>query len=211
MTAHARRMHGLTLLELLIAVAIFATVAALAWGGLETLARTHHALDAQSARFGALQRGVGRLERDLRQAAPRPIRDTDDRIRAALLGTADGVELSRYAPAGGWQTASPAIERVAWRCADETLRRSRWPVLDRSGSARVVEEDVIDGVSACRWHWLDSRGRSVDRWPPVGAPPELLPRGAEVTLTLAGIGEIRRVIELPRGGEIDPAAGGRAP
>jgi general secretion pathway protein J len=66
--------RGFSLIELLIALAVFATMAALAYGGLDSVARTRAELGRQQDAFRDLMRGVGLIERDLRQAISRPVR-----------------------------------------------------------------------------------------------------------------------------------------
>jgi len=67
-----KRTHGFSLLEVLVATAIFAVVAALAWGGLDAVARQRRALDDEARQWQQLQRAITRVERDLRQALPLP-------------------------------------------------------------------------------------------------------------------------------------------
>lgn len=198
------RTAGFTLLEVLVATVIVAVVAALAWGGLQSLARAQQVLVERQAALASLQRGIGRLERDLRQAIDRPIRAEDGVRRPALIGTGEGVELTRLALSGGWQSPSPAIERLAWRCRDDRLQRLRWPVADRDRATPITVEDVLIGVSDCRWRYLGGSA-VLDQWPGpstvVGGPGGLdtgaLPRAVELRFQLAGEGRFRRLLELP--------------
>jgi len=61
----ARRQAGLTLIELLVAVAIFSLLAALAYGGLINVLATRTAVDVESQRLAKLQRAFLRIGRDL--------------------------------------------------------------------------------------------------------------------------------------------------
>jgi len=198
-----RRAAGFSLLELLVAVAVFAVVALLAWGGLDTLARSQHVLAAERARLRALQLGIGQLERDLRQAVARPARDASGNDLPALLGQPSALELTRLAPGSGWQSPLPALERIAWRCRDGELQRLRWAVADRAANTPFTRETRLSGVSQCQWRYLDRVPSAT--WPPRGAALERLPRALELRFTLDGVGEVRRVIEL-----VDNAAGAGA-
>lgn len=185
---------GFSLLELLVALALFAVVALLAWGGLDTLARSRHALDAERTRLQALQLSIGQLERDLRQAVARPVRAGDGLEHPALLGQPSAIELTRLAPGSGWQSPSPALERIGWRCSDGELQRLRWATPDRAPNTAFTRETRLSGVSQCQWRFLDRLPSAT--WPPRGAVPERLPRAVELRFRLDGMGELRRVIEL---------------
>lgn len=198
---HARAIPaGFTLLEVVVAVAIFAIVAALAWGGLDRIARAKQVIDEQSARFASLQQAIGQLERDIRQAAPRPVRDGSGLELPALLGGAAGVELTRFVGGGGWERSAPALERVAWRCEQGRLQRLRWSVLDRTAGSQVEVEDLIEGIGECRWRFLFG-GAVLERWPMAGGDPDpaRLPAGVELVFELDDEGSYRRVLELPPG------------
>ena len=191
---------GFTLLEVVVAVAIFSIVAALAWGGLDRIARAKQVIDAQSGQWQDLQQAMGQLERDIRQAAPRPVRDANGLELPALLGSGSGVELTRFVGTGGWDRHAPALERIAWRCEGERLQRLRWIVLDRTAATQVEVEDRLEGVSRCRWRYL-SGGVPLESWPMAGdaEPPDRLPAGVEFRFELEDGGEYRRVLELPAG------------
>lgn len=189
--------NGFSLLEVLVALALFAVIATLAWGGLDSLARSRQILAEQTGLLTDVQRAIGRLERDLRQAVSRPVRIEDGSRRPALLGGAEGVELTRLALPGGWQSPQPALERLAWRCRDDTLQRLRWPTLDRAGTTVAEIEDVLTGVSDCRWRYLGRTG-PLTQWP--GPDAIVLPRAIELRFARTGEGEYRRVLELPANG-----------
>ena len=61
----ARRQAGLTLIELLVAVAIFSLLAALAYGGLINVLATRTAVDVESQRLANFQRAFLGIGRDL--------------------------------------------------------------------------------------------------------------------------------------------------
>lgn len=193
---------GFTLLEVLVAMAIFAIVAYMAYGGFAAVLKQQQILEASATRLRAVQFAMRQLGNDFGQLQPRPVRDElGEGWRPALLADArelEAVELSR----GGWPNPlgrpRPSLQRVAYRLEDGTLIRSYWPVMDRLLEQEPVETELVDAVSGFRLRFLDGDGEWLEQWPdPSVVPdPRLLPRAVEVILELEDWGEITRLLEI---------------
>jgi general secretion pathway protein J len=217
-----RRARGFTLLEVLIAVAIFAMVSAMAYAGLNNVLIARDRLETERAFWRALSLTYLRLEDDLAQARLRPVRDaygitapnalvvrpTDGRALGTptLELTRGGVfVLDNYLPeaedAGVRRAPKPPrsdLQRVAYRLHDGKLWRITWPHLDPAPQAQPTETELLADVEDFKVTVWDSERQRRDRWPPRDAggnptEPTALPRGAEVSLTLRGRGELTRV------------------
>jgi len=195
--ARGRRAGGFSLVEILVALVVFAAMAAITWGALGQIARTRGVLAAQQDRFADVVRVVGELERDLRQTISRPVRGNYGETLPALLGSGERVELSRVGFANPRAEPRSNIERVAWAVDRQNLQRHRWNVLDRAPGSLPERRDAIDRVGVLRFRYLDADGTWREVWPPRDARPEALPRAVEWRLALEDFGELRRVIALP--------------
>ena len=194
----AARSHGFTLIELLVAMAVFAVMAALAYGGLNSIARTRAELGRQSDALRDLMRAVGTLDRDLREAVPRPVLGNVGQAVPALLGTAAGVEFTRVGFANPQAETRANLERVVYELDDHALKRGHYAVLDRAAGTTPELVTLRNSVSDLRLRYLDRSGRWSDTWPPAQASdPNLLPRAVQWRLTTPDYGEIERVVELP--------------
>lgn len=189
--------RGFTLIEILVALVVFAAMAAITWGALGQIARARAALATEQERFAAIVRSMGDLERDLRQAISRPVRGNYGELQPALLGSGDRIELSRLGYANPLAEPRSNIERVLFAIDDKRLRRGRYAVLDRAAGSVPQWSDLADRVSAWRLRYLDSDGNWSDQWPPREAAAEALPRAVEFRLVLEDFGELRRVVALP--------------
>lgn len=189
--------RGFTLVEMLVATAIFALAAALAWGGLRSVVEARAVIDAQNERLGRLQFAVGMVERDLRSVVARGVRDNYGAVLPALAGARDRIEFSHLRVASVLAPQRSQIERVGYRVVDGELQRWRWQVLDRAPGSQPQRDPLLDQVDELRLVYLSADGRELAQWPLPDAIPDLPPRAVEVTLKLKDYGEIRRVLELP--------------
>lgn len=192
------RTRGFTLIEMLVAVAIFAVASALAYGGLTTLVQARAQIEAQNTRFGRLQFAVGLIERDLRSIADRPVRENHGSERPALDGQSASFELTRFGAANSLGQIRAELERVAYRLDNGTLQRRRYAVLDRAPSSLPDDADMLDGIERFEIRYRASDGRELRQWPPPRDDAPGLPLAVEVRITGEGFGEIRRLLELPR-------------
>ena len=196
-----QRAHGFSLIELLVALAIFATMAALAYGGLDSIVRTRAALAREQADFSALMRSVSLLERDLRQTAARPVRGSYGETLPAFIGGPDRVELTRIGFANPQAETRSNLERVFYVLDGGTLERGNYAMLDRAPASTPLLTKLRAGVRDMRLRYLDAGGRWSDAWPPpqatnADAPAVALPRAVEFRIDTPDAGEITRVVEL---------------
>lgn len=189
--------RGFTLIEILVALVVFAALSAITWGALSQIARTRAALAEQQDRFAAVVRSVTDLERDLRQAIARPLRGNYGEPIAALLGTSERMEVSRLGFANPRAEARSNIERVVYAIENRALVRGRYMVLDRAPNSHAESRELVNRVTTFRLRYLGSDGAWRDNWPQRDMPLETLPRAVEFRFTLEDIGELRRVIALP--------------
>ena len=191
---------GFTLLELLVALALFALVAAMSFGGLSAMVRTQDGLRAQGERLASLQLAIGLIERDLRQATLRPIRDGQGQVRAALVGQSRAIELTALANASPLVLTRPSLQRLGYTLDRKRLTRFTYAVLDRAPSSQPQGKALLDDVEEFGLRYLGREQQWFDAWPPPKAGTEerdALPRAVELRLQVAGYGTLRRVFLLP--------------
>jgi len=205
------RPRGFTLIEVLVAVLIFALLAAAAYAALDALLRARTGLHARAVDLRQWQTTIGRLERDLRQASDRGVRNEYGEPVAMLRGDATGIELTRAGLANPLEQARARIERVQWAVTDHRLHRMNFAVLDRAVASRPLITPMLDAVTRVEFSYFDG-AQWRNQWPRPNVAPGTaagLPRAIAVVLETRGFGELRRVIELS---EAAPAAApGTAP
>lgn len=191
--------RGFTLLELIVAIAVFAVVATMAYSGLDLLLRSRESLEAQAQRQRELELAVLGIERDLRQALARPARGPYGDEQPALIGSGIAAEWTALDLTSSRDGVRTAALRVRYALVDGALWRSRDAVLDRSPRDSSRTRKVLGDVERLSWRFVAAGRQRLDQWPPRTGitAPERLPRAVEVTLTLKDIGEIVRLVELP--------------
>ncbi len=201
----ARHARGFTLLEVLIAVAIFTVVGAMAMGGYNELYGQSVIVDQNMTRVRAVQTAVMRISQDFAELEPRPVRETvGDGNQGALMAdgrSLDLVSLTR----SGWSNSAglqrSTLQRVTYRFEDGKLYRDQWAVLDRTLAAEPLRTPLLERVKSVKLRFMDANRAWREAWPGSGnAGPQALrsrPLAVEVTLELEDWGNIVRLIEIP--------------
>lgn len=166
---------GLTLVEMLVALAILAVLGLAGLAMLDSSLRVQRGTEDRLARLERIDRALTVLRRDLATAAPGAVTLAEDR-----LAFARSTEAGRIT--------------VAFALKDGTLTR-----LVANGQAEPRAQRLLTGVERVSWRLLDGSRRWQTGWSAEGARP----RAAEVTLDVAvggrGTAPLIRLFPMPGG------------
>ncbi len=200
-----RQVAGFTLLEVLVAVAIFTVVGAMAMGGFNELSGQSRTVEDNMTRVQAVQTAVMRISQDFAELEPRPVRESvGDGTQAALAADGRGLDLVSLTRSGWSNSAGlqrSTLQRVTYRLSDGKLYRDQWPVLDRTLANEPLTTQLLDRVTEVRLRFMDTNRAWREAWPGSGAAAGPLaqrsrPLAVEVTLDLQDWGKIVRLIEV---------------
>jgi general secretion pathway protein J len=196
----SRNLRGFTLLELLIALAIFGLLSVMSYSGLRSVLDQHAHTEAVADRLAELQKLYLVMQRDVEQIVPRPIRGEYGDESPALAGD-EALQFTR----GGWSNPlgrpRSSLQRVGYAFEDDALVRYSWQVLDRAQDSLPLQQPLTEAVSnmSVRWPVEDAASAGQDSPDnPLLASKVRLPKALEITLEHDHFGELVWLFRLPQ-------------
>jgi general secretion pathway protein J len=190
--------RGFTLVEMLVALAIFGMLASSAVVLLGVAVRAQETADAKLEGAAALRRAGAMLAADLAQAAPRIHRDSGGMPHPAFVG-GEGQEVLIALVRRGWDNhggaARSSLQKVEYRLAEDRIERIAYPMVD--GAAPLAPVPLVAGVRTAGLRFRDADGQWRERWDP--SNPAALPRAVELVIEAEGVGRLRQLF-LARSG-----------
>ncbi|GAB3248392.1 GspJ family type II secretion system protein [Chitinimonas naiadis] len=192
---HRASKRGFTLIEILVALAVFSVLAVIAYQGVARLANAKQVMDADNRKWRELTVALARFDDDFAQVANRPWRDEGGTTQSAVRGAAGALdangaqlELVRY--------DGERLTHLGYRLRDGHLELLLWNALDLAPRSSPTALAMLDKVKTFSLRFLDGAGQWQLSWPQ-GAEAAQLPRGVEVTITLESGETVTRLFALP--------------
>lgn len=199
----AARSAGFTLLELLVAISVFAIMSIMAYGGLSQIISNNTIASGALDRMQALQHTMYTLTRDFYQIEERNIRDEYGNTQPYLLSNnldtiIEFTRNGRRNPAGLLRSN---LQRVAYQLQDNKLIRLSWPQLDRAPGTEPYRSELLTDVNKFTVRYQDSKAEWHEQWPPLNTAPGAItarPAAIEISLKLKDWGELKRLYRVNR-------------
>lgn len=196
---------GFTLLELVVALAIFALLGAIAYGGLQSVLVAQEQSSRATKRLGALQSAWNLMQRDIEQTVARSVRDNSGSTESSLAGGRSyeyALILTRGGRKNPLHQRRSSLQRIAYRLVNGNLVRTTWSVLDRAPDSTPDRDIILEHVQSFSLRFLDARREWQETWPRLGADGGVdasRPLAIKVTLQLQYWGELVRVFAVAGG------------
>lgn len=190
MTTRRRESTGFTLIEVLLALLIMATLAATGYRALTGMIDGEARITAERERWRQLDLFFSRIEYDLGHVVPRPYRMGASSMPPVYLRN-NVIAFTRGIP-------GEPPQRIGYRHAEGRVELLVWPQLDAAGATAPIAYPVAEGIDAWQIDLFNNDGQLVHLWgepgPQLDEPPQ--PRGARVALKLADGTLVERLLVL---------------
>jgi len=193
--------RGFTLIEMMIAIAIFAILSLGAYQVLQGVLRSDEISTERGNALKQLQRAIVFVERDFQQMNARNNR-SDDELTAMPLQAGkfmfdsddDGIAFVR----SGWrnplsQLPRSSLQRVMYRIKDAHLERLSYVYLDPTIGEEPKTQLLLENVESLMFEFYHE-----NKWTETWTNKNALPDGVKMTLTLKRFGEVQRLFLLPK-------------
>lgn len=197
-----KKESGFTLIEILIALAVFAILASITSSTLYYAFNTRTRVNEQSERLSALQLAISIVQQDISQTAERAIRGNDMRLFPIFIGRPDYVEFTRDGDVNpGSIEKRSTLKRIALVCQNDSLLRRTWDTLDPFDRNTHADKVLISHLSDCHFGYLNQSLQVFPEWRADAVNQdqnkESLPKAIQVNLNVKKLGELNLLFTIP--------------
>ncbi|WDG13605.1 type II secretion system minor pseudopilin GspJ [Vibrio alginolyticus] len=198
-----QRVKGFTLIEVLVSIAIFASLSVAAYQVVSQVQRSNALSQERTQRLNEIQRAMVMMDNDFRQMAMRQTRTNGEEPSSRLIFWSDylldsdtkGLMFARL----GWhnpqqQFPRGEVTKVGYRLKEETLQRVWWRYPDTPVGQQGTVTPLLTQVESFDMRFYDGK-----QWKKEWAEEKALPKAVSVVLTLKDYGEIVRTYLTPDG------------
>ena len=203
------RAKGFTLIEILIALSVFAIVATLTSTVLFSSFNTRIRVNRHADRLVSLQLAISLLERDTEQTLVRAIRTNEMKLDPAFTGQSYYMEFTRSGMANPRSLEKQStLQRVALVCLNHQLLRRSWESLDPVNKKIYEEKILLDNLSNCQFQYLNQTLQVLSEWRENAVSQaqksEPMPKAIQISLGLNEWGKGSFLFPLPGANYANP-------
>ncbi len=191
------RQRGFTLMEMLVALGIFAVIGVLSSQLLRQTIDVSEVLMDRGDRLVEVQRAMNVMSRDFQQIVTRTVRDEfGDTSGHVVLDQFGVLKFTRMGWSNLLNRPRSTLQRVEYLLTDGVLTRRYWPVLDRTESTEPIDQELLTEIEELEFELIDVNNLEHISWPPLldnidGSEP--VPVAIQLTMNVEPFGEVSRL------------------
>ena len=152
---YRHRSIGFTLLEIMIALLVFAIIITLTAASMQHTLKTQEILTQHIQELNTWQLAITYLEKDLQNLVDRPFRTEDGQMHAALVGNAHILAFTRGGINNPYaQEKRSTLQRVQYMCQHGTLTRRAWIVLNPVKPHQYHDHLLLSHLQTCEFRYV---------------------------------------------------------
>ncbi|TAL65624.1 MAG: type II secretion system protein GspJ [Legionella sp.] len=197
-----KKNSGFTLIEILIALTVFAILATITSTALYNAFTTRSRVNAQAERLNTMQLAISIIQQDTTQAITRAIRGNEMRLFGVFIGRKNYTEFTRDGFINPQSIEKRStLKRVALVCQDDQLIHRTWESLDVPDRNVFEDKVLLDGLTECRFNYVNKTLQVLNEWREQSmtgsANPEPFPKALQVNLKLKDWGAMNMLFIIP--------------
>lgn len=189
-----KRSRAFTLIEIMIALFIFALMASIVSAALYTMFNAREASIEYADKLAEVQAATTLMKLDLRQTMAL-------RLGAEFYGKKESIFVL---PRAGVTNPNQQLDRselvlVSYFVKDHVLLRDQFPIMQ---STKTSKRAILENIEAIEFQYFDAGNEVSSAWPVrhnASTLSKRLPKAIQVTLTLKKWGTIRFMVNVPAG------------
>ncbi|MCP4272598.1 MAG: type II secretion system minor pseudopilin GspJ [Gammaproteobacteria bacterium] len=194
--------RGFTLIEILVAVAIFGLLSIAAYTILDAGMRSRQQTEERLGKLEIVQRAIHTIEQDLRMISVRQVRDEFGDKVPILRGESEQSGLQSFFEftRAGWRNPAGLprsnLQHIIYNFEQNTLKRHHTIFLDQASNSPGTTRTLLENVTHFSFQFLNQQKQWKNTWSPSGSIDnnQQLPRAVKLSLELEPFGKIERLI-----------------
>lgn len=184
-----KQTKGFTLIEILIALAVFAILATITSQALYNSFNTKARIALQTEQLNAMQLAFKIIQHDTEQVVARSVRVDGMKLSPIFVGEPNYIEFTRGGlvnPNANMKKSN--LQRVALLCQNGRLIRRSWYNLDTPNRKLYQDKFLLDHLTSCKFNYLNATLHVFQEWRAEALQQnqqaEPFPKAIQVNLTL---------------------------
>ena len=193
---------GFTLLEVMVALAVFAILASITASAMYYAFDTRARVNQQANQLNELQYTIIMLTRDITQISERSIHGNEMRTFSPFVGLENYLEFTRGGVVNPHATVKRSMfKRVAYQCHSNTLIRRTWDSLDTPNRRRYEDKILLTHLNHCGFSYIDHSHQILPEWHDYAIQQnqkkESIPIAIRLNMTLDHWGTMNLLFAIP--------------